>query len=964
MRNDDPFADLIRSLEENLERNAAAQPPRAQEGEWPPNQNGGRRGAEPPEFNGRRFLWILLPILILIFFSRILSFYTDWYWYDSLNLSAVFFTRLWSSVGLFAAAAAAFWFFLAINIVIARRVEPRGFVGTAIEAIAAALRLRITAIILFLGLIVALMVGASASGAWETVLLYLNQGSFNLNDPVFQQDVSFFVFTLPFWQGLRTWLFVAVLLTLFATAAVYGLGWRSWEVRTPVLAHLSILGAFLLLLIAWQYRLDAYQLVYSQRGAATGAGYTDVNAQLPAYNFLMLVAALAAISLVVTAYLRRAWRAVVVILMIWFAVAILVGNVYPGLVQRFQVSPNELNLERLYITNNIEFTRRAFDLHTIEPVNYDASQQLTADALRAEPQTIRNVRLWDYRPLLQTYNQIQALRQYYEFTDVDIDRYVIDGELRQVMLSARELAPERLNDNAQTWVNRKLVYTHGYGVAVSPVAQVTRDGLPEFFLKDLPPTGIITITQPQIYFGEKDNDYVIARTTEAEFDYPRGDGNETTRFTANTGIAMSFGTRLLFALHFADLNLLLNRDIQGDSQLLWRRNIVERTQMVAPFLSYDGDPYLVISDDGRLYWIQDAYSTSNRFPYSESILYSQSLGAINYIRNSVKVVTNAYDGQMHFYVMDETEPIIAAYRRIFPDLFQPFSAMPADLQDNIRYPSDLFTAQAAIFRTYHMTDPNEFYNKEDMWAWPQELFDNQLQNMEPYYVLMQLPDSDELNFIQILPFTPANRENMIAWLAIKNDPHNYGEKIVYEFGKDSLFYGPKQIEARIDQDPEISEQLTLWNQQGSNVIRGNLLVIPIGGSLIYVEPLYLQAANGNIPELTRVILATADQVVMADNLGLALAQLFGSDILVEAGLTELTSGVESSTSITATTAAPALDLSNATITQLITQANTAYEQAQVALRNGDWSAYGAQMESLQATLQQLVQLAGGAQTGE
>lgn len=956
MRNDDPFADLIRSLEENLERNANARQQRQRGGDEPPplGQGGGEppfgRRETAPEFNGRRFLWILLPILFLLFFSRILSFYADWFWYDSVGYASVFFTRIWSSFGLFASAALAFWLLLAINVIIARRLEPRSFAGSAFEEIAGALRLRITAIILFAGAIVALLVGASTSGAWESVLLYLNQGEFNLVDPVFGRDVSFFIFTLPFWEGLRTWLFVAFLFTLVATAVVYGLGWRGWEVRTRALAHLSILGAALLLLIAWQYRLNAYELVYSTRGAAIGAGYTDVNAQLPAYNLLSLVTAATALLLVVAAYRRGTWRAIVVLVVIWFAVAILAGNIYPSLVQRFQVSPNELNLERPYIANNIEFTRKAFGLDAIAVSSYEASTQLTADSLRAEPETIRNIRLWDYRPLLQTYNQIQALRQYYEFVDIDVDRYVIDGQLQQVMLSARELAPERLNANAQTWVNRKLVYTHGYGVAVSPVAQVTRDGLPSFLLKDLPPTGVITITQPQVYFGEKENEYVIGRTTEPEFDYPRGDGNETTRFSADTGIAMSLGARLLFAIHFADFNLLLNSDIQSDSQLLWRRSILERTQLVAPFLRYDSDPYLVIGEDGRLYWFQDAYTISDRFPYSER------LGAVNYIRNTVKVVTNAYDGRMTFYVMDENEPFTAAYMRIFPDLFQPFSAMPPDLQDNIRYPNDLFRVQAATYRTYHMTDPNEFYNKEDVWAWPQEMFNNQLQDVEPYYVLMQLPGEDELDFIQILPFTPANRENMIAWLAVRNDPDVYGQKLVYEFGKDSLVYGPKQIEARIDQDPEISEQLTLWNQQGSSVIRGNLLVIPIGDSLLYVEPLYLQAANGNIPELRRVILATADDVVMAENLGLALAELFGSNILAETGLTDLTAGLTSSTPVAAD-ATPTADLSNATVEQLIARANDAFNQAQVALRESDWATYGAQMQIVQEALQQLVQLA-------
>lgn len=953
MRNNDPFADLIRSLEENLQRgndlNTGEDEDGGNRGGWGPPQ--GPTG-ELPEFNARRFLWILLPLFILIFFNRILSFYTDWFWYDSLDFTSVFFTRIWSQLGLFGAVAISFWLFLAINIIIARRIEPRGFAGTPFEAIAQALRLRISTILLSAGALIALIVGASASGNWEEVLLYLYQGSFNLADPLFGRDVSFFVFTLPIWQALRSMLFGMTFFTLLATGVVYGIGWRGWNNRRPVLTHLSILGAFLLVLVAWQYRLDAFNLVYSARGAVTGAGYTDVNAQLPVYNLLALVTLATAVLLIVTVYLRSAWRAIVFVLGIWIVVAVLAGNIYPALVQRFQVNPNELSLERPFIADNIEYTRIAFDLSDVESINYDASEPLTIGDLQSEPETITNIRLWDYRPLLQTYNQIQALRQYYEFTDIDVDRYTIDGDLRQVMLAARELAPENLNTNAQTWVNRRLVYTHGYGVAASPVAQVTRDGLPEFLVKDLPPTGVITITQPQIYFGEKISEYVIARTDEPEFDYPRGEGNETTRFAADTGISMDFGTRLLFALNFADLNMILNSDINPDSQLLWRRNIVERANLVAPFLAYDNDPYLVIADDGRLYWFQDAYITSNRFPYSES------LSGFNYIRNAVKIVTNAYDGTIQYYVVDESEPIISAYMRIFPDLFTPMSEMPADLQDNIRYPNDLFTIQAEVFRTYHMTDPVEFYNKEDVWAWPQEIFDNQPQNMEPYYVLMELPGSDELDFIQILPFTPANRENMIAWLAAKNDPADYGKKLVYEFGKDTLFYGPKQIEARIDQDPIISQQISLWDQAGSNVIRGNLLVIPIGESLIYVEPLYLQAENGQIPELKQVILATANRVVMAENLGLALAELFGSDVLADAELAELAAGVDPEESNAVSVTGGPGDLETATIEDLIVNANRAYEQAQASLRDGNWGAYGTEMERLQAILTQLAATAG------
>ncbi|MEZ4555342.1 MAG: UPF0182 family protein [Caldilineaceae bacterium] len=898
-------------------------------------------------------MWILIPLLIFLFFNRILGFFTDYIWYDSLGFASVFTTRVYASFGLFVTAALVFWLFLAVNVWLARRMEPYGLVDTPLQQVADAFGVSVTKVILIAGAILALLLGLSASSNWETLLLFLNQTDFGKMDPIFMRDASFFVFSLPVWEALRGWLTFMVLATLAATAVVYGVGMRGWRFRTRVLVHLSVLGALVLLLIAWQYRLDAFQLVYSARGAVFGAGYTDVHAQLPAYNVLFFITLIAAVLLVVSAYLRGAWRAIVVVLVVWAGVAVLAGNVYPGLVQRFQVSPNELTLERPYIEHNIAFTRYAFDLDEIQVRDFDASQELTADALLDEAPTVRNIRLWDYRPLLQTYNQVQALRQYYEFNDIDIDRYVIDGERRQMMVAARELVPDRLNENAQTWVNQRLVYTHGYGVAASPVAQITRDGLPEFYLKDLPTQGVIDVTRPQIYFGERTTSYVIGRTNTPEFDYPRGDGNVTTQFDADTGINMTLWHRLLFALRFADINILLNQDISADSQLLWRREIADRMREVAPFLQYDRDPYIVVSDDGQLYWFQDAYTVTDRFPYSEPY------GRINYIRNPVKVVTNAYDGTMTFYMVNENEPILNAYRKIFPVLFKPLSEMPPDLLDNVRYPNDFFSVQAEVYRTYHMTDATEFYNKEDMWAWPEELFDNEPQRMEPYYVLMELPDSNELDFVQILPFTPANRENMIAWLAAQNDPAKYGEKIVYEFGKDSLYFGPQQVEARIDQDPVISAQLSLWNQQGSNVIRGNLLVIPVSDSLLYVEPLYLQAANGKIPELKRVILATVDRVVMAENLGLALAGLFGNDVLADAELAELAANAPSD-GLPAPSALPGAetDLAGVSLENLILLANEQYGNAQSSLRDGDWTAYGQQIEALQSTLEQLMEVTG------
>jgi uncharacterized membrane protein (UPF0182 family) len=945
MRQNDPFNDLLRSLEDNLQREG---------GLIPPDDN--RPVATDEGGGGRRILWILLPLLLLVLFNRLMAFYTDLMWYQSLNLEAVFATRLWAQLGLFAAGALFFWLVVALNVWFARRFTTSRVGRTPVEAFADGAGISVTGLLLGAGAVVAILVGISTSGQWEPLLVFLNQRAFGAVDPLFNRDISFFLFTLPVWSALRTWLLFLLVVTVVATALANGVFWRGWRVGTGALAHLATLGALILLLVAWQYRLDAFQLVYSSRGAVVGAGYADVYAQLPAYNILFVVTLITAVLLLVTVFLRRAWRAMVVGLGVWVLVAVVAGNVYPGLVQRFQVSPNELNLERPFIEHNIAYTRMAYDLDSVEVQPYEVSGNLTAQDLLAEQDTVRNVRLWDYRPLLQTYNQIQALRQYYVFNDVDVDRYMIDGDMRQVMIAARELVGEQLSQDAQTWVNRRLVYTHGFGVAASPVSQVTREGLPDFYLKDLPPQGVLTVTQPQIYFGELADNYVVARTLEPEFSYPSGDGNVTTHFSADTGIRMSLWARLLFAIRFADINLLLNQDITPESQLLWRRDIVERVRTVAPFLSFDRDPYIVVDDAGRLFWILDAYTTSNRFPYSTP------LESINYIRNPVKVVINAYDGVPQFFLIDPEEPIAAAYARIFPTLFVPFSEMSESLRNHLRYPEDIFTVQAEVFRTYHMTDVNEFYNREDLWSWPQELVENTPQRVEPYYVLMQLPNDEQLEYVQILPFTPANRENLIAWLAARSNPDRYGEKIVYEFGKDSLFFGPSQIESRIDQDPEISAQLTLWNQQGSGVRRGNLLVIPVAGSLLYVEPLYLQSVSGRIPELQRVIVATAQRIVMAENFGLALVELFGPQVLAEPGLAELAAfGLEGSVdealeAAAAGTTGAGLDL--ATVDELIVEANRQFERAQEYSRAGDWAGYGIEIAALEETLGRLAELTG------
>lgn len=967
MRSSDPFADLIRSIEENLQRGGDWVPPDDGQPERPP-QRGGDSGRP-----SRLWLFLLIPFLFLTLYNTVIGFLSDLTWHASLNYESILWTRVWAGLGLFVAGFVLTWLFLAVNYWIVRRLEPFGLVSTPIEQIADASGVRISAAAHAIFAFFALLMGLNVAGEWPQLLLFFNQIPFEVADPIFGRDVSFYMFTLPVLEIVRGWLQSVLIAALVMVVIVSGIGWRGWQVRTGVLLHLGVLGALLLSLFALGYQIDAASLLYSTRGAIFGAGYTDVNAQIPAYNLLTIVTLITAVLLLVAVYIRRAWRVIAVVIVVWIGVAVVAGSIYPSFVQRFQVSPNELTLERPFIENNIRFTRMGYDLDEIVVQDYDATQRLTPAAILNEPETIRNVRLWDYRPLVETYNQVQALRQYYAFNDVDVDRYDIDGNRRQVMLSARELVPDRLNTEAQTWVNRKLVYTHGYGVAMSPVEMVTADGLPDFYLKDLPPMGNLTVSEPHLYFGELTNDYVIGRTNMEEFHYPQGDGNVTTRFSADTGIDMTFWNRVLFALRFGDINLVLNSDITSESQLLWRRNIIERVSQLAPYLQFDNDPYIVVGADGRLYWFIDAYVTSDRFPYSEPFA-----GRFNYMRNSVKIVINAYDGVPNFYVFEPDEPITAAYSRIFPALFQPMEAMPDILMRHIRYPSDLFSVQAEMFRMYHMTNVLDFYNREDVWAWPEEIFYDKPQRMEPYYVLMQMPDSETLDFMQILPFTPANRENMISWMSAQSDPAKYSQKTVFTFGKDSLFFGPKQIEARINQDPIISAQLTLWNQQGNSVLRGNLLVIPIGDSLLYVEPLYLQAQTGRIPELRRVILATGDRVVMAENLGLALVQLFGRDLVTRAGLIDL--AVSPLTDIVLTddasqapvAAEPAsrppapapVDLSGASIDQLIQAANNHYNAAQDHLRSGDWAAYGEEMNALQATLEQLALLTGGLPAAE
>ena len=652
----------------------------------------------------------------------------------------------------------------------------------------------------------------------------------------------------------------------------------AWSVSPSAIAHGSALLGLYFAVKAWSYVLDRYLLLYNDNGVVVGAGYTDVHVELPALWLLIGLAAVAAI--VAWANVRlRTIRLLIAAPLLVFGGSFLFAELIPGLFERFFVKPNELQLETPYIRQNIALTREAYNLGQIAVKPFPAEQDLTFQSLKDNSGTIDNIRLWDWQPLMDTYAQLQEIRTYYRFLDVDVDRYHLGDSYQQVTLAARELDPSLLSANAQTWVNLHLLFTHGNGVVMSSVTQKSAEGLPIFYLKDIPPiaTGGPPITEPRIYFGQGSPGYVIVKTGTPEFDYPKGKDNVYARYDGADGIPIGgIGWRALFAWQMDDLNILLSDYITSESRILLHRNIKDRVGTIAPFLQLDRDPYVVISA-GRLYWMQDAYTTSAWFPYAKP---EPDGGDLNYIRNSVKVVIDAYNGTVTFYVADAADPIVATYRRIFPALFKPLDAMPPDLQKHIRYPEDLFNIQALQYRAYHMDAPEVFYNREDLWQFPREPTAPDEMNaggetrMAPYYIMMRLPGEPQTEFFLMLPMTPSKRENMIAWLAARCDLPEYGKLIVYEFPKDKLVYGPFQIEALINQNTEISQQISLWNQMGSRVIRGTLLVVPIGNSILYVSPLYLRAQSGQLPELKRVIAAYGDRVVMEETLPGALAALF------------------------------------------------------------------------------------------
>ena len=944
-----------------------------------PGQGPGDLGPPPPPFGAppeqRRSGgqgWIVLTaivLLILIGGGTIRELYSDWLWFESVRHTEVFLVSLSTRVWLFAGGAAIFFLFFIINIAIARAIAPRtALTANPSEELLLAQRMA-NVIILGAGVLLALLFGSLASGEWTHVLAYLNQTLFGITDPVFNEDVSFYVFTLPVVRFAQLWATGVFAVALLGVVITYGfsLSLRSGTSLDQALGsrggalkvHATLLGICIFLLIAYGFWLNRFDLMFNQEGVVFGPGFTDLNARLPVFTIQAVLAVVGAVLLAINIFMSGV-RLPALAVAGWVIIGA-GGGVYAEFVQRFQVEPNELARERQYIDYNIKFTRTAFGLDRIEEVPYPAQDKPTAEQIVANPETVNNIRLWDHEPLKATYEQIQAIRRYYEFHDVDIDRYTIDGRYRQVMLSAREIAPDKLTLAGEdpTWVNQRLKFTHGYGLTLSPVNEISPEGLPNLFVKNLPPVSTppipnLAVTQPEIYFGEKTTDWVIVNTEEPELDYASETEIKYTHYQGTGGIQLdSLFKRSIFAWQMTDPNIVLTA-LKPESQILYYRSVQERVQHIAPFLILDGDPYVVVHN-GRLLYVQDAYTASDRYPYSE--LYE---GEFNYIRNSVKAVVDAYQGTVEFYISDPSDPIITTYSRIYPSLFKPLDEMPPDLRTHIRYPEDMFNVQANMYQTYHMQDPQVFYNKEDAYTRPLEIYLDTEKPMDAYYVIMKLPKHDDPEFILMLPFTPVNKNNANAWLAGRSDGANYGKLLSFIFPKERLIYGPRQIEARIDQDPLISQQFALWNQSGASVLRGNLLLVPIGESYLYVEPIYLQSRESQLPELARVVVAAGNRIAMEATLEHSLNAVYGQQVMVppptRSDTPLLPAGAGPAPTTPSTPSTAPTPTSSSDVAVLAHQAQEQYDRAQELQKQGDWAGYGVAIQQLEQTLNRIVEL--------
>lgn len=940
---------------------------------------------------------ILLILAILVIGSR---FFTDILWVSELGYLSAYLTRIFSQVGMRVAVGLIVFLFFYFNLRYTRNdlmhlinmsnnQQVRSIFPDREVPILKWLNLkRLNYIFLGVSIFIGVIFSNIGADNWETILKFINQSPTGKVDPIFGRDVSFYLFSLPVFELFREIAVIIIIFTIFVVGVIYLLssGINSIDINNlqfklskSAKNHLIILLILYFLTKVFDYRLQMYQLLYSGRGVAFGASYTDINATLPGLRILMVLV-LILTGLAIFSLFKKKYKLIAGVVGVWIVASILLLNVYPAFVQRFQVEPNELGRETPYIEYNIDMTQKAYSLDNVETSRFEIENELSREDVDNNPEIFDNVRLWDPRPIKTTFSQLQELRQYYSFKDVDVDRYYIDDEYKQVLLSVREMNQPGLTSEARTWVNQKLKYTHGIGVAMSHVSSSDSRGLPEMIIEDIPPKTDtdLTLDNPSVYYGENTNEYVVVNNLEEEFHYPDGGNNVYINYSGNGGVQLdSFLKKALFSMRFSDVQIMLADDISSESRMMFDRNIQKRVKKVAPFLELDDDPYSVVAN-GKIYWIQDAYTFSNRYPYSEPV--NQNM---NYIRNSVKVIIDAYEGDVDFYIAEEDDPIVNTYANIFPDLFKDMDEMPESLRSHVRYPTDLFSIQANVYQRYHMENPTVFYNQEDTWSIPNENYAGTTIPVEPYYISTRLPGEENVEFTLMTPFTPSNRNNMVAWMAARSDGENYGEIKLYNFPRGEIVYGPSQIESRIDQNAYISQLLSLWNQQGSNVIRGNLLVLPVENSIVYIEPIFLQADAGAIPELRRVIVGYNDTIAMEETLLDALDVVFGEseptqeldeEELEEEGLSDVGIDVdadpveeiepteeeledmeeaeemEESDEREEDTETDPIELSDS---DLINEIINVYNQAQEAIQQGDWQSYGQQMDELEDLLRDL-----------
>ena len=891
------------------------------------------------KFSGRWLLYIIaLVVIVLLVISAGAGVIVNYQWLSSLNYGKIFFARFYTELKLGIPVFVILFFLLYFYF---NKIK-KDYMKYTGDELSGRQTGRLTGLVIWGSVLVsAVMAIKFADDMWQDFLNFCYSSNFGLKDPIFSKDVSFYLLKLPFLN--KTYRFIMLFIAVLAglTIVLYMFMYYSnttrffryseekhafssipnKEIIMIAINQAAILGLVFFVLLSFGYYLKGFNLLGSTRGIVNGAGYTDINVIL-LFNRILIIACIAAGILFAVGAIKRNIK-LTAVGPIAVAAIMLVSYISSAVVQNFVVSPNEYSKEKPYIKNNIKMTQMAYGLGEIDRENFGEVRDIANVDMDENKGTVDNIKINDYRPVIQVYNQLQGIRMYYRFNDVDVDRYDIDGKPTEVFLSARELDKSRLSEQARSWINMHLIYTHGYGAVVTPVNSVNQEGQPMFTVKDIPPEGDIKINRPEIYFGEITDDYAIVNTNAKEFDYPAGSGeaNKYTVYQGKSGTKLNFLNRILYTIYTGDVRILFSGDINSQSRILINRNIEDRVKAIAPFLKYDKDPYLVI-DNGKLYWMVDAYTVSDNFPYSTE--YEAEGARFNYIRNSVKVTVNAYDGSTNFYIYDKNDPVVQVYRKLYPSLFKPYEEMPEGLKEHVRYPQTLFNIQSKVYKTYHMNDTQVFYNKEDLWEIAKEKYQDEVQDIESQYIYMGLKESNKEDLMLMVPYTPATKNNMVSWMTGYMD-RDTGKPIlkVYDFPKSTHVYGPLEFESRIDEDAHISQQITLWNQGGSSVIRGNTLVVPIDKSILYVEPLYIASGNENsIPEVKRVIVSDGSRIVMADDISHAL------DELIEG---------KPQTSKSATKGAAPDVLDNIKNT---------YNKAVKALKNGDFSQFGTLMDKL------------------